>query len=50
LATDRQTDEQMDNTDALNHSRCRDRRLTNISKGVVLYSSIGYHAFYTFCP
>jgi len=29
LATDRQTDEQMDSTDALSCSRCRERRLNN---------------------
>jgi len=29
LATDRQTDEQMDSTDALSRSRCRERRLNN---------------------
>ena len=32
LATDRQTDKQMDSTDALSRSRCRERRLNNIKK------------------
>jgi len=27
--TDGQTDKQMDSSDALNHSRCRERRLNN---------------------
>jgi len=30
LATDRQTDEQMDSTDALSPSRCRERRLNKV--------------------
>jgi len=29
LATDRQTDDQMDSIDALSRSRCRQRRLNN---------------------
>jgi len=33
--TDRQTDEQMDNTDALSRSRCRERRLNNVQLRVV---------------
>jgi len=28
--TNRQTDEQMDSTDALSRSRCRERRLNNV--------------------
>ena len=32
LATDRQTDEQMDSTDALSRSRCRERRLNKPSR------------------
>ena len=32
LATDRRTDKQMDSTDALSRSRCRERRLNNIKK------------------
>jgi len=33
LATDKQTDEQMDSIDALSRSRCRERRLNNVNLG-----------------
>jgi len=33
LAKDRQTNEQMDSSDALSHSRCRERRLNKTDAG-----------------
>jgi len=39
LATDRQTDEQMDSIDALSRSRCRERRLNKVENSKHYYST-----------
>ena len=46
LATDRQTDKQMDSTDALSRSRCRERQLNKpVPEAVGVLSDGLYHVF-----
>jgi len=46
LATDRQTDEQMDSTDALSRSRCCERQLNKrVPEAVGVLSDGLYHVF-----